>query len=60
MVGGDERSAGIPTRDAERSVKARSVELVNGAADGCISPASPASSDAKARENLRRIGEITR
>ena len=60
MVGGDERSAGIPTRDAERSVKARSVELVDGAVDGGISPASPASSDAKARENLRRIGEITR
>ena len=60
MVGGDERSAGIPTRDAERSVKARSVELVDGAVDGGISPASPTSSDAKARENLRRIGDVTR
>ena len=60
VAGGDERSAGIPTRDAERGVKARGLELVDGAADGGVAPASSASSDAKARENLRRIGDVTR
>jgi len=33
---------------------------VDGAADGGVAPASSASSDAKARENLRRIGDVTR
>ena len=48
--GGNERSAGVPTRDAERGAKARGVELVDGAADeGDVAPASPASPDAEAR-----------
>ena len=58
---GNERLAGVPTRDAERGVKARGAELVDGATDeGEVAPTSPAPSDAEARENLRRIGEVTR
>ena len=50
VAGGNERSAGAPTRDAERGAKARGVELVDGAADeGDVAPASPASPDAEAR-----------
>ena len=61
VAGGNERSAGAPTRDAERGAKARGVELVDGAVDGRGTvPTPPAPSDAGARENLRRIGEVTR
>ncbi len=60
MAGGSERLAGVPTRDAERGVKTRGVKLVDGAADeGDVAPTSPAPSDAEAREDLRRIGEVT-
>ena len=61
VAGGNERSASAPTRDAERGVKTRGVELVDGAVDGGdVALTSPAPSDAEALKNLRRIGEVTR
>ena len=57
VAGGNERSASAPTRDAERGVKTRGVELVDGAVDGGdVALTSPAPSDAEALKNLRRIG----